>query len=229
MCTNPRYISVAPSPVDYLRGNATKHQIPIPCGKCFECLAARQNSFMIRAYREAQKYGSMFHLTLTYDEKHLPVAESVWRTDTETGLMTQVDSPFVEFAKMTVINERHYPRYSKRVRKDGTCRRLKDKICYDSERVLIHLIVSFAFLIMNLRNMICLEYWSFLLMIFGRLSKMIFVRLLRPLHLLKIFKTGFGIVRMNTVIITVPFRISGICAFWNMVRILLGVRIGISY
>lgn len=135
MCTNPRYISVAPSPVDYLRGNATRRQIPIPCGKCFECLAARQNSFMIRAYREAQKYGSMYHLTLTYDEKHLPVAQSVWRTDTETGLMIQVDSPFVEPAKMSVINERHYPRYSKRVRKDGTRRRLKDKVCFDSERV----------------------------------------------------------------------------------------------
>lgn len=59
--------------------------VTVPCGKCIECLRARQNSFALRAARVAEKYGSMQFATLTYDNWHLPFSMSSSKIDTETG------------------------------------------------------------------------------------------------------------------------------------------------
>lgn len=43
----------------------------VPCGRCSECVAAKQNDFVQRITAES-KYNHLFFATLTYDNKHLP-------------------------------------------------------------------------------------------------------------------------------------------------------------
>lgn len=45
--------------------------IYVPCGRCPECLAAKQNSLVQRVQCES-RYNHLFFCTLTYDNKHLP-------------------------------------------------------------------------------------------------------------------------------------------------------------
>lgn len=130
MCTRPKYIIVNPSVGDRLRGLTSSYQIPIPCGKCAECLCARQNSFMIRAYREAAKYGNIYHLTLTYDEDHLPLAQSVRWVDTDTGELSKYPVAVDVIRKdWKCTSELHFPRFHKkygyRLKKDRVVRRFE--------------------------------------------------------------------------------------------------------
>lgn len=48
--------------------------INIPCGHCSECVSIKQQSYVQRVHMET-KYNHVFFATLTYDNKHLPVAE----------------------------------------------------------------------------------------------------------------------------------------------------------
>lgn len=123
MCTRPNWIVVKPTVNDRLNGFSQSVKIPVPCGKCCECLAQRQNNFMIRTYREAMKYGNMWHLTLTYDEEHLPVAKSLFYTDKDTGLMVQREAaePYHKSLQVTKVTE------VKRYRKNGKHLPLKSK------------------------------------------------------------------------------------------------------
>lgn len=52
-------------------GKDTGSFIYVPCGRCPECLAAKQNSLVQRVQCES-KYNHLFFCTLTYDNKHLP-------------------------------------------------------------------------------------------------------------------------------------------------------------
>lgn len=64
----------------------TKYRlIQVPCGKCINCLKARQAEIATRAAREAEKRGSMHFLTLTYEDKYLPLAQTIRRWNTDTG------------------------------------------------------------------------------------------------------------------------------------------------
>ncbi|AZL82835.1 replication initiator protein [Apis mellifera associated microvirus 58] len=47
--------------------------IPVPCGKCPKCTKARINSWLFRLTIHARKYPYPLFITLTYDDKHLPV------------------------------------------------------------------------------------------------------------------------------------------------------------
>lgn len=47
--------------------------IYVPCGKCANCLANRQNDFLVRAYKCAVNLGSLDLVTLTYDDNHVPI------------------------------------------------------------------------------------------------------------------------------------------------------------
>lgn len=57
----------------------------IPCGKCSECLKAKQNDIAVRAFIEAKKKGSMHFVTLTYDDDNLPFAKRLYMVDKLTG------------------------------------------------------------------------------------------------------------------------------------------------
>lgn len=59
--------------------------IVVPCGKCINCLKNRQSSMVVRIKREAEKRGTLVFLTLTYDDDHLPLAQSLWSVDRDTG------------------------------------------------------------------------------------------------------------------------------------------------
>ena len=70
--------------------------IQVPCGKCIACLRNRQNAMVSRLYAEADKRGSFAFVTLTYDDEHLPLAESVYRVDKQTGEQQRVGLEYVE-------------------------------------------------------------------------------------------------------------------------------------
>ena len=44
-----------------------------PCGKCVECSKAYQNGLAIRCTEESKDWKHVYMITLTYDDKHLPV------------------------------------------------------------------------------------------------------------------------------------------------------------
>lgn len=71
-----RYRDIRPSLIDV---------VPVPCGKCIECLKNRQNAMVSRCHAEADKRGTFGFLTLTYDDAHLPIAQSLWKCSKETG------------------------------------------------------------------------------------------------------------------------------------------------
>ena len=94
-CLNPRTIK-APGLVyrpavslasKYARENlAYKYDsLVVPCGKCINCLKNRQNAIAARVRAEAEKRGSFAFVTLTYEEKSLPLAQTFWILDKETG------------------------------------------------------------------------------------------------------------------------------------------------
>lgn len=64
-----------------------------PCGKCVNCLKNRQALSSIRCQEEAEKRGSMTFVTLTYDDNHLPLAQSLWRIHKGTGIRERVSYP----------------------------------------------------------------------------------------------------------------------------------------
>lgn len=76
-----RYRDLRPSLLDV---------VPVPCGKCIECLKNKQNAMVSRCNAEAEKRGTFGFLTLTYDDAHLPIAQSLWRCSKETGEIERV-------------------------------------------------------------------------------------------------------------------------------------------
>ena len=95
MCTNPRTIRVKPSPMDLYKGLYSEREIQVPCGKCAECLAKRQNDLMIRVYEESQHHSPMVFCTLTYAKEYEPIAQSLWAVDKETGEYERVFEPTI--------------------------------------------------------------------------------------------------------------------------------------
>ena len=85
MCTNPRSIKLAPSAMDIYRGVSSIREIVIPCGKCAECLAKRQNDLSTRVYYEAKAKGSATFITLTYAPEYEPYSQSLWCSDMNSG------------------------------------------------------------------------------------------------------------------------------------------------
>lgn len=99
-----RYKDIRPTLIDL---------VPVPCGKCIECLKNRQNNMVARCNAEAEKRGTFGFLTLTYDDEHLPIAQSLWRVSKETGEIERLedgevicsarDSLFVDRARILDI------------------------------------------------------------------------------------------------------------------------------
>lgn len=78
-------------------------EIEVPCNKCPECLAMKQQEMAVRSYIEAKKKGSMHLVTLTYDDSHLPFTLSTLKADKDTGEMFMdsshqfIDGPIHDF------------------------------------------------------------------------------------------------------------------------------------
>lgn len=91
--------------------NPTRYvQRVVPCGKCMECLQARQGDIATRAAREAEKRGSMHFLTLTYSNDYLPLSQTLRRWDRETG-------EFVDLSEVEPLVEGSYFRKDKTFKK----------------------------------------------------------------------------------------------------------------
>lgn len=70
MCTNPIQVT--------RRYPTGKSRVDIvPCGKCHECLAKKQNEFAALCIQEAKAAKSMYLFTFTYDNEHLPIMASM--------------------------------------------------------------------------------------------------------------------------------------------------------
>lgn len=49
----------------------------VPCGKCYPCLVNKRKEWTFRAYQELKAAFSAVFITLTYDDDHLPLADTV--------------------------------------------------------------------------------------------------------------------------------------------------------
>ena len=102
-CLHPVHIKVDRkrlNPLPYLSSKKIRYKdvrpyindtLPVPCGKCIACLRNKQNAMVSRVLEESQKRGTFQFLTLTYDDEHLPLAQSLWRISKETGEIECVD------------------------------------------------------------------------------------------------------------------------------------------
>lgn len=107
-----RYRDVRPSMQDY---------VPVPCGKCINCLKNKQNAMVSRCIEESDKRGSFSFVTLTYRDDTLPIAQSLWRVSIDSGEQELVhpgeivssvdDSLFVDRAKVVSLAASDKPRY----------------------------------------------------------------------------------------------------------------------
>lgn len=66
--------------------------LTVPCGKCIACQKNKQGSMVVRCLREAGHRGSFGFMTLTYDDDHLPLMESMWRVNLRDGSEEQVET-----------------------------------------------------------------------------------------------------------------------------------------
>lgn len=85
MCTRPITLKVPASAFEQSRGSGPFKYVTVPCGNCFECLSLRQNQLALKCTREAFYKGRISFLTLTYNNEHLPIAQSLWKLDKSTG------------------------------------------------------------------------------------------------------------------------------------------------
>lgn len=74
MCTNPKQHTIS------YKGNFSKKIVTVPCGKCAECRAKLQSEFAALSCLEAERAGNIGFITLTYDNEHLPMANSWVKT-----------------------------------------------------------------------------------------------------------------------------------------------------
>lgn len=54
--------------------------VPVPCGKCPECLKRRASSWAFRIHKESKHWPQLFFSTLTYDPDHLPKSPNNFST-----------------------------------------------------------------------------------------------------------------------------------------------------
>lgn len=88
MCTNPITLRIPATLSDRLQGYSSDSVVTIPCGRCCECMKRKQNSIRFRVYNEAKKRGTMDFVTLTYNDDSLPIAQSFWIIDKDSGEMS---------------------------------------------------------------------------------------------------------------------------------------------
>ena len=98
-CSRPRLIpkpGLIDRPMSFIPGqdkNFARDFLVVPCGKCFACTKARQDSFACRIRAEADKKGKLSLVTLTYNEDNLPLVSTLWRCSKDTGEMECVSEP----------------------------------------------------------------------------------------------------------------------------------------
>lgn len=73
-CISPILIRSVPKLLKAIGGSGMKRDF-VPCGQCNFCLATKRMDWSFRLNQELKKSKTSYFLTLTYDDKHLPVSE----------------------------------------------------------------------------------------------------------------------------------------------------------
>ena len=86
-------------------------ELDVPCGRCVQCLRKRQNDYSARLIREVQDCSSMFFVTLTYDNHHLPLQANFASVDSDTGECTSLGeviygSDFIPDIRAELVSQR---------------------------------------------------------------------------------------------------------------------------
>lgn len=89
-----KYKASLPTEIDY---------VPVPCGKCINCLRNKQNAMVSRCLEESDKRGSFAFVTLTYSDENLPIAQSLWRCDSEGVVEIVKKVKLLALAKMVYL------------------------------------------------------------------------------------------------------------------------------
>lgn len=68
-----------------------RQTIPVPCGRCYICVAKRVSQWSFRLRKEGENSSSSYFLTLTYDSHNVPI--------TKNGLLTLQPDDVTKFMK----------------------------------------------------------------------------------------------------------------------------------
>lgn len=63
------------------KGGDRSRPLLLPCGKCVQCILSRRRDWTVRLVHESQMYERSCLITVTYDDAHLPWADSLCRKD----------------------------------------------------------------------------------------------------------------------------------------------------
>lgn len=112
MCSNPQLVCRTVAGV--------KHYQFVPCGKCNECIKAKQNEFATRVMEEAKNCKNMYFITLTYSPEAVPMQDNdldetfdsytgEYHYDVKNSLMTLRNKDITDWKKRVRMNyERHH-------------------------------------------------------------------------------------------------------------------------
>lgn len=63
---------ISPISIPRSGGNGNADRIQVPCGRCYECLSRKRDSWSVRLEEELKNSSSAYFVTLTYDDHFLP-------------------------------------------------------------------------------------------------------------------------------------------------------------
>lgn len=89
----------------------------IPCGQCLECRLNKAKEWAFRCVKEAKYHKNNIMITLTYDDEHIPTAESI---NEETGeIETNYTLKYEDYQKfMKKLKKKLEPKFKKPRKKD---------------------------------------------------------------------------------------------------------------
>lgn len=105
MCTRPIVLK-NPDPLKILG-----HTIEVPCGKCPECLARRQNDWKLRLMEESSNYSHLYFFTLTYAPEHLPITDEGLSTACKRDVQLWIKKFRMSFERCKGIKLSDYLKY----------------------------------------------------------------------------------------------------------------------
>lgn len=96
-CIRPKFITVRNDWRGRLLGRYAFDRLPVPCGKCAECVKRKQNIAVVANYMQAKISSSCHFFTFTYNDDNIPVMRSTHIYDPETGdcLYRKCDNEYI--------------------------------------------------------------------------------------------------------------------------------------
>lgn len=63
---------ISPISIPRVGGRGSADRLTVPCGRCYECLSRKRDSWSVRLEEELRHSSSAYFVTLTYDDSFLP-------------------------------------------------------------------------------------------------------------------------------------------------------------